>query len=82
MPLEMAEGGLRFNDSKEKKMANRWVCRVAFVGLMMLSVAAMTGCRTMSHGRRSGGCGGCSDGQQPQPELRSEMSMEQSRHQH
>ncbi len=76
-----AEGGLRFN-LKEKEMANRWVCGLAFVGLMIVSVAAMTGCRSTSHGRRGAGCGGRNERHQLPAATQSEMPMEKDQHQH
>ena len=82
MALAVAEGGLRSNHSKEKKMANRWVYRLAFVGLMMISVAATTGCRSASHGRRGAGCGGCNERAGLQAKTKPEMPMEGSQHQH
>ncbi len=64
-------------------MANRWVCRLAFVGLMILSVAAMPGCRSTSHGRRGFDCcRGCNQSNQLRVETPSEMPMEEGNHQH
>ncbi len=82
MALGVAEGGLRFS-LREKKMVNRWVCRLAFVGLMMVSVAAMSGCRSMSHGRRgSDGCRGCNQSNQLRARAPADMPMEQGHDQH
>ena len=82
MALGAAEGGLRSNQPKEKKMANRWVCRIAFVGLMIVSVAASTGCRSTSHGRYGAGCGGCKDRRHLPAGTQSEVPMEEGHHQH
>ena len=62
-------------------MDNRWVCRFAFVGLTILSVAVVTGCRSTSHGRSDDGCRGCNDRRQVQTETTSAMPpMHKSAH--
>ena len=63
-------------------MLNRWVCRLAFVGLFIVSVAAMPGCRSTSHGRLGAGCGGCNDRHEVRALTQSEMPMEQGHNQH
>ncbi len=42
-------------------MLNRWAFRIAVVGFLFASVAAMPGCRSTSHGRRDHGCARCSE---------------------
>jgi hypothetical protein len=63
-------------------MANRWVYRLALVGLMIVSVSAATGCRTTSHGRRGAGCGGCNERTGMQAKTQPEIPMEGSQHEH
>ncbi len=46
-------------------MLNRWIHRLAFVGLLAASVATMPGCRSTSHGRRGSNCQGCNQSNRP-----------------